>query len=132
MSSWKTVIQWELIKNRVRQALGLEIDKINKEKALKIFEERHPVDDIYELEIETIESELIEILIKIMDKGTKKSQKKKRIFIELKEGTNFRPELNYIAKILEQDPSLKRLFKKRREKDQNDDEEEEDRSSMYI
>ena len=111
----------------------MELDDKTKEEGLKTFENNHPnEEEIYELEPEEIEQELIGIYIKLLEKKYKGLPKKKKgILIDLQEGTNMTPEFDYISKIMERNPEFRRLLKRMQRKE-DEDEEDDDKSNLYI
>ena len=127
-ASWKTVLQWEVIRQIIRESIGVELDEISKEKGLELFAQKHQADDIYEMEFEDIESELIEIYIDLLGDG-KKRNKNKPTVVEIN-GLPIKMDPGYISKWIEQNPNFKRYFSKR--KDDSDEEEEDSNSTMYI
>ena len=129
--SWKDIIQWEVISILVNEAFDgdLEIDEELKQESLQKFEELHSEEEINEMDFDDIEDEMIDILIDILDDGTNKG-KEKEVLIEIK-GNSKLTDLNYLAKMMEQNPNLKRVFQKRKKKN-TDDDEDDNKFGMYI
>ena len=129
--SWKDIIQWEVISILVNEAFDgdLEIDEEIKQESLQKFEELHSEEEINEMDFDDIEDEMIDILIDILDDGTNKG-KEKEVLIEIK-GNSKLTDLNYLAKMMEQNPNLKRVFQKRKKKNMDDDEDD-NKFGMYI
>ena len=129
--SWKDIIQWEVISILVNEAFDgdLEIDEEIKQESLQKFEELHSEEEINEMDFDDIEDEMIDILIDILDDGTNKG-KEKEVLIEIKKNSKL-TDLNYLAKMMEQNPNLKRVFQKRKKKN-TDDDEDDNKFGMYI
>ncbi|MHA1728841.1 MAG: hypothetical protein ACTSWY_08930 [Promethearchaeota archaeon] len=117
-SAWKTILRWDFIKKTVKQVIGFTLDEKAIEDGLKIFEKSHSEDEIYEMEIDLIEKEIIEIFIKLKsgEKLKGKNPNNKRIFIELDQDQ----DLNYLAQMFGQ------------KYDQDDDDDDDANSNMYI
>lgn len=128
--SWKNIIQWEVISILVNEAFDgeIEINEEIKQESLQKFEELHSEEEINEMDFDDIEDEIIDILIDILDDGTNKG-KEKEVLIEIK-GNSKLTDLNYLAKMMEQNPNLKRVFQKRKKK--NMDDEDDNKFNMYI
>lgn len=128
--SWKDIIQWEVISTLVNEAFDgdIEIDEETKQESLKKFEELHTAEEINEMDFDDIEDEMIDILVNILDDGTNKGTGKEAL-IEIKENSKLN-ELNYLAKMMEQNPNLKRVFQRRKKKNMDDDDDK--NKLMYI
>ena len=126
--SWKNVLQWAIIKQIIKENTGIDLNEEIQEKGLVIFEKKHQDDDIYEMEFEDIEDELIDIYIDLLGDG-KKRIKNKEVILEIK-GLPNNIDPGYLAKWIEENPNFKRYFRKRRDKSDEDD--EDSNSSMYI
>lgn len=129
--SWKDIIQWEVISILVNEAFDgdIEINEETKQESLKKFEELHSEEEINEMDFDDIEDEMIDILIDILDDGTTKG-KGREALIEIK-GNSKLNDLNYLAKMMEQNPNLKRVFQKVKKKNMDDDEDD-NKFGMYI
>ena len=129
--SWKDIIQWEVISILVNEAFDgdLEIDEELKQESLQKFEELHSEEEINEMDFDDIEDEMIDILIDILDDGTNKG-KEKEVLIEIKRNSKL-ADLNYLARMMEQNPNLKRVFQRQKKKNIDDDEDD-NKSNMYI
>ena len=130
--SWKDIIQWEVISTLVNEAFDddIEINDEIRQESLKKFEELHSEEEINEMDFDDIEDEMIDILIDLLDDGTKGKGKAREVLIEIK-GNSKLNDLNKLAKMMEQNPHLKRVFQRQKKKNIDDDEDD-NKSNMYI
>ena len=130
--SWKDIIQWEVISTLVNEAFDddIEINDEIRQESLTKFEELHSEEEINEMDFDDIEDEMIDILVEIFDDGTHKGKGGREVLIEIK-GNSKLNDLNYLAKMMERNPNLKRVFQRQKKKNIDDDEDD-NKSNMYI
>jgi hypothetical protein len=154
---WSLMINWANIQNAIENELGLIPDQASIEAAIYMLQNDMPEEQIYQLEAEELEEQLVSRLLKILRKSRAKDIKRVRKDQKEKqdEGNDKQPNmdvqifgplgnmgnlkdmgLDIDPKVLKSftDSLLGSMFKKQKKKDKDDEDEEEDDpgSSFYM
>ncbi len=133
MTSYRDILNFEVIQEFVKKLTGTTIDEDLKEIGFKELEEKYSTDEIYEKEATDIEQELIKIYLDLLEeKGVKV---RKRIRIPMPMSGKFPPtDSQSLKKFLKEFPELRKLIEEILDEDDDDDyEPDDDRArDMYI
>jgi ribosomal protein L29 len=135
--AWINVLNWTIIQELVKKTTGTILTEEMKLKGIALFRQKHPNnDEIYELEPEDIEKELFYIYMQML-KGRFQDVAKtlknppeikheaefdEELLEEMENQFGFIPEINYLSKMMKNNPELRKLFKKRTGKGSDEDE----------